>query len=97
MKKLLFVALAICFCLSGFPQHTYYAAAKAGLSIREQPGTSAKIIDKIPYGDKLTTVAGDANQPAISTEGFNGFWWKISYNGKTGYIVSSLCFTAAGT
>lgn len=89
MKKLLAIAFVICFCLPGFPQHTYYAAAKAGLSMREQPGISAKIVDKIPYGDKLTTVAGDANQPAISTEGFNGFWWKISYNGKTGYIVSS--------
>ncbi len=89
MKKLLAITFVICFCLSGFSQHTYYAAAKAGLSIREQPGTSAKVLDKIPYGEKLVTVAGDANQPAISTEGFNGFWWKISYNGKTGYIVSS--------
>lgn len=89
MKKIPAFILSLFICLAAFTQHTYYAAAKAGLSIREQPGTSAKILDKIPYGEKLTTIAGDANQPAISTEGFNGFWWKISYNGKTGYIVSS--------
>ncbi len=89
MKKVIVPVLLMFFCQPSFSQYTYYAAAKSGLSIREQPGTSAKVIDKIPYGEKFVTVAGDANQPAISTEGFNGFWWKISYNNKTGYIVSS--------
>jgi uncharacterized protein YraI len=89
MKKIMVSAFAIFFSLISFAQQTYYAAAKAGLSMREQPSTSAKVVDKIPYGEKLVTVAGDANQPAISTEGFNGFWWKINYNNKTGYIVSS--------
>jgi len=89
MKKIIVSALAIFFCALAFSQYNYYAAARSGLSMREQPNTSAKVIEKIPYGEKVTTVAGDANQPAISTEGFNGFWWKVNYNGKTGYIVSS--------
>ncbi len=75
--------------LAAISQQSWYAAAKAGLSLREQPSTGAKVLEKIPYGDKLTTVAGDVNQPTISTEGFTGFWWKVLYNGKTGYIVSS--------
>jgi hypothetical protein len=89
MKKIIIVFAALFFYTFSFAQYTYYAAAKSGLSIREQPSTSAKVLDKIPYGEKLMTVAGDVNQPAISTEGFNGFWWKVNYNGKTGYIVSS--------
>jgi hypothetical protein len=89
MKKIILSALLVVLCHLAFAQYTCYAAAKAGLSMREQPSTSAKVLEKIPYGEKLVTVAADVNQVAISTEGFNGFWWKVTYNNKTGYIVSS--------
>jgi hypothetical protein len=89
MKKIIVSVAAIFLSFVSFSQFTYYAAAKAGISMREQPNTSAKILEKITYGEKLFTVA-DENQPlAIATEGFNGFWWKVKYNNKTGYIVSS--------
>lgn len=89
MKKII-VTLVISFFYSfSFSQFTYYAAAKAGLSMREQPNTSAKVLEKIAYGEKLITVADEGVQVAISTEGFNGFWWKVKYNNKTGYIVNS--------
>ena len=89
MKKV-FVTLVITFFYSsGFSQFTYYAAAKAGLSMREQPNTNAKVLEKIAYGEKLFTIAEEGAQVAISTEGFNGFWWKVKYNNKTGYIVNS--------
>ncbi len=89
MKKII-VTLVISFFYSfSFAQFTYYAAAKAGLSMREQPNTSAKVLEKIAYGEKLVTIT-DENQPvAIATEGFNAFWWKVKYNNKTGYIVNS--------
>ena len=89
MKKII-VTLVISFFYSfSFAQFTYYAATKAGLSMREQPNTSAKVLEKIAYGEKLVTVT-DENQPvAIATEGFNAFWWKVKYNNKTGYIVNS--------
>lgn len=89
MRRIIFFIPAVFCYLLSFSQYSYYAAAKSGLSMREQPTTGAKVLEKIPYGEKLTAVAGDANQPAISTEGFNGFWWKVNYNNKTGYIVSS--------
>lgn len=89
MKKIILSAVVVFYYSVSFSQYTYYAAAKSGLSMREQPNTGARVLEKITYGEKLTTVAGDANQPVISTEGFNGFWWKVNYNGKTGYIVSS--------
>jgi hypothetical protein len=89
MKRILVFAFAIFFYAASFSQLTYYAAAKAGLSIREQPNTSAKILDKVPYGEKLTIVANTEEQVPIFTEGFNGYWWKVKYKDKTGYIVSS--------
>ena len=89
MKRIIFSVIAVFFCTASFAQYTCYAAARSGLSMREQPNTGAKVLEKITYGEKLVTVAGDANQPAINTEGFTGFWWKVNYNNKTGYIVSS--------
>jgi hypothetical protein len=89
MKKIIVSLMAMLCCMASYAQYTYYAAAKAGLTMREKPATSAKSLDKIPYGSKLLTVAEEGQQVAISSEGFNGFWWKVSYNGKTGYIVSS--------
>lgn len=89
MKKIIVTLVIILFYSSAFSQFTYYAAAKAGLSMREQPNTSAKVLEKIAYGEKLITVADEGAQIAISTEGFNGFWWKVKYNNKTGYIVNS--------
>ncbi|MEO7307448.1 MAG: SH3 domain-containing protein [Ferruginibacter sp.] len=89
MKRIIVLFFSIFFYLNSFSQLTYYAAAKAGLSIREQPNSSAKVLDKIPYGEKMITVANNEQQVTISTEGFNGYWWKIKYKEKTGYIVSS--------
>jgi hypothetical protein len=89
MKRMIVLAVVIFFSASCFSQQTHYAAAKAGLSIREQPNTSAKVLDKIPYGEKLAIVPNTEQQVAIATEGFNGFWWKVKYKDKTGYIVSS--------
>lgn len=89
MKKIIVTLVIILFYSSAFSQFTYYAAAKAGLSMREQPNTNAKVIEKIAYGEKLITVAEEGAAIGISTEGFNGYWWKVKYNNKTGYIVNS--------
>src|SRR4051812_30669271 len=70
-------------------QPNYYAAAKNGLSIREQPNVSAKVLDKIPYGQKLQLLKDTAELKSISVEGFTGYWWQVKFNDKTGYIVSS--------
>ena len=89
MKKI-FVALVITFFYgSTFSQSIYYEAAKAGLSLREKPNTNSTVLEKIPYGASLTTIADTLPPAAISTEGFSGYWWKVSFNNKTGYVVSS--------
>jgi hypothetical protein len=89
MKKITVTLVILFFYSSSFSQFFYYAAAKAGLSMREQSNTSAKVLEKIAYGEKLVTVADTEPPVAIATEGFAGYWWKVKYNNKTGYIVNS--------
>ncbi len=71
---------------------TLYVAAKTGLSIREKPETGAKVIDKIPYGTKITVLEYGEEKKGITTEGMLGYWQKVKYNNKTGYVVDSYLF-----
>ncbi len=69
-----------------------YVAAKTGLSIREKPDAGAKVLDKIPYGTKITLIDEDGDWKDIVTEGLTGYWRKVKHNNKTGYIVDSYLF-----
>lgn len=86
----------IALSFSSFSQkRELYVAAKTGLSIREKPSADAKVLDKIPYGTKITLLDTDEELKPIKTEGFNGMWQKVTYNKKTGYIVDSYLFPVA--
>lgn len=95
MKKIILFLFLFPAAKWALSQHVYYAAAKNGLSLREKPGTGAAVLEKIAYGEKLLTVADNDPSQAISTEGFNGYWWKVTYKNKTGYIVSSYVLPVA--
>ncbi|HYH16799.1 MAG TPA: SH3 domain-containing protein [Flavisolibacter sp.] len=66
-----------------------YVAAKSGLIIREQAMQTAKVMGKIPYGEKINLIDDDDSRP-ITIDGFNGKWVKVTYNNVTGYIAN--CF-----
>jgi hypothetical protein len=86
-KKVLSVTiglLLVCFINA----QDWYVAAKSGLSMRDKPDAKATVLEKIPYGTKLTIAYPDAIVE-ISTEGLDGAWAKTTYNGKSGYIVNS--------
>lgn len=68
---------------------TYYVAARTGLSIREKADPASKVLDKIPYGTKISTIPEDGDWKVIETENLTGYWKKVKYNNKTGYIVDS--------
>jgi hypothetical protein len=70
-------------------QGTYFVAAKSGLSIREKPYAASKVLDKIPYGTKVTTIDEEGDWKEIVTENMTGYWKKVKFNNKTGYIVDS--------
>jgi len=69
-----------------------YVAAKTGLSIREKPDPASKVLDKIPYGTKVNLIDEDGGWTTIITEELTGYWRKVKYNNKTGYIVDSYLF-----
>ncbi|MGC4100990.1 SH3 domain-containing protein [Ferruginibacter sp.] len=94
MQKLFFLFLVAC-SLTVQSQSVYYAAAKTGISLREAPNANAKVLEKIAYGEKLVTVADTSSSKPIVTEGFNGFWWKVKYNNKEGYVVSTYLLSMA--
>jgi Bacterial SH3 domain len=90
MRKTIFI-LALLFVthLSIAQSRVYFAAAKAGLSMREKPDVNAKVLEKINYAEKLQMLNDTFPAVEISAEGFNGFWQKVRHNNKTGYVVSS--------
>ena len=48
-----------------------------GLNLRKSPSTSASVITVIPQGATVTITAK------------NGTWYKVNYNGNTGYVAAS--------
>lgn len=94
MRKLFIILSWLAFSVSAAQQtqETYYVAAKTGLSMRETASASAKVVEKIPYGTRITLVPEDGEWKSIATEGMMGYWKKVKYNNKTGYIVDSYLF-----
>ena len=88
MQKIFF-SFFIALAFSAKAQTVYYAAAKSGISLRETPNTNAKLVDKIPYGGKVSSLIDTFPPSVIITEGFKGTWWKVEYNNKQGYVSSS--------
>lgn len=92
MKKLLIV-LALFFSATAFAQHTgtmtRYVAAKSGLTFREGPGTDFPATDNIPYGTQLNILQTDEELKNHVAENMMGYWQKVKYNNKTGYILDS--------
>jgi Bacterial SH3 domain len=86
---LLTVLMAFTFSATAQMDGTYYVAAKTSLSLREKADPNAKVLDKIPYGTKVTTIPEDGEWVSIVTEGLTGYWKKVKYNNKTGYIVDN--------
>ena len=58
--------------------------ATENLNLRDQPGTSGKILTTIPKGKTVTI---------LSEKDENG-WYKVSYGGKTGYVSGSYLTTS---
>jgi Bacterial SH3 domain len=62
------------------------------MSMREKPDAKAKVLEKIPYSEKLMVNLYADSLIEITTEGIAGKWVKVTYKGKTGYVVSSYLF-----
>ena len=94
MKKFFMPALLVVSLTASAQQFDVpmYVAAKTGLSIREKPDANAKVLDKIPYGTKIFLIDEDGAWKDFIAEGLTGYWRKVKFNAKTGYIVDSYLF-----
>lgn len=82
--------LLICF-ITGITckaQSDLYSAARAGLNLREAPEQSSKVLDKVPFGEKMKVVT-DTLFGVAYTEGMQCYWQKVHYMGKTGYVANA--------
>jgi len=58
--------------------------AAAGLTMREEPGTSGKSILIIPNGSTVKVIEKGTTEETIS--GKTAFWYKVDWNGKKGWV-----------
>jgi len=70
--------------------------AFSGLRLRESPGTASKILTTIPFASKVTLMqdAIEARQNwaddyQFDTDSIAGYWVRILYQGKTGYVFDA--------
>lgn len=94
MKKMILLLLLFFTIKLTAQERTMYVVAKTGLNIREKPEVNAKVLDKIPYATKIVWQESGENAKKIITEGLTGYWRKVTYNDKTGYIIDSYLFPA---
>ena len=81
--RTIFLSLLLAVFFSVAAQEPLYVAAKSGLSIREKPEIGAKVLDKIPYGTKITLLNDEEEKKSIVTEGMTGYWSKVKYKNST--------------
>jgi hypothetical protein len=86
-KKVLLIVLGFVHTILFAQSKIVFNAYKPGLSIRDKPSSSATVISKIPYGEKLTLVNPFEDTVLVVNEGLGGYWNLIEYKGKKGYVV----------
>jgi hypothetical protein len=93
MKKFFFLLLIAASLRLSAQNTALYVAAKTGLSIRTRPDAASKVLDKIPFGTKVNLMEDTEEKVSVKTEGMTGSWKRVTYNGKTGYIIDSYLFS----
>lgn len=90
-KKISLLFIGCCIILAAAAQSGGYVAIKTGLNIRDKPSTNAKVIGKIPYGEKLTALPLATNDTFINivTEGMAGIWIETNYKGQKGFVINT--------
>lgn len=103
MKRLLLLLLSLPLQLFANSDDSVYmyVAAKSGLTLRETPATTGKVIGKINYGERVLIHEYVPGVPAFVVDGFRSYWVKVAATGKTGYLADAFLFSipppAAGT
>lgn len=88
MKKQTFLFSLFLWLLFGSmnAQNNWYVSAASGLNLRSTPGTGSQALVKIPHGAKVNLLP-NGEHTSYESEEVSSYWQKISYDGKTGYVV----------
>ena len=68
-------------------QTTRYVTAKSGLNMRTGAAASAKVVQKVPFGETVKMEEKSYKRETIS--GKVGHWRKCTYKGKTGFMFDA--------
>lgn len=71
-------------------QQEAYVAAESGLSLREQPDISAKMLSKLPYGEAIGVLETTDKKLVILDAGkkVSGEWVKVETRNHIGYVFN---------
>lgn len=61
-----------------------WVSAKAGLKVRNEPGTSAEKIGAIAFATKVTLISEKGDYLVLA--GRKGKWSKVSWSGRNGWV-----------
>ncbi len=88
MKKLTMILLLVLLFSCGKKQNSseQYVIAVKGLLLRSEPSQKSKSIALIPFKSKITVY--ETSMTPIEIEGITGFWSKIKWNEKEGWVFS---------
>lgn len=76
MKKVVLTLLSLSFSLCVYAQ-SLRNGSDNGLNLRSQPSANAEVLTSVPANAKVKVV-----------DSSNSEWYKVSYNGKTGYVAA---------
>lgn len=71
----------------------YMIVTKAGLNLRQSASTNSAIVSVVPFETKGPIL--DAKNDVTEIQGRRGFWLKIDYNGKQGWVFSGFVLTGS--
>lgn len=89
LKKILAIALVFNVAVLTAQQDAY-VAAESGLSLRDQPDVSAKMLTKLPYGEAIGVLEETAIKLVIVDAGkkVSGEWVKVETRNHIGYVFN---------
>lgn len=82
VRSIALIILIFCADLSA-EDKTGSVIAESGLVLRKNPIVHSERLDLIPKGSKITIL--DSEGPAHEIDGIQSNWFKVEYNGKTGW------------
>jgi len=90
LKKILAIALIFNAAIAAAQQQEAYVVAESGLSLRDQPDVSAKMLTKLSYGEAIGVLEETDIKLVIIDAGekVSGEWVKVETRNHIGYVFN---------